>query len=737
MTPFLLTFWLLCATIVFWIGLQDVGLATQAWLALAAIASLLALRLFKPSGLIRMFILLLAAFVTLRYLSWRTFYSLPPVDSSGFAPGLILYLAELHAIGLYFLGMFANLAPKERAPARLPQHLENYPSVDVFIATYNEPIEILRITLTAATHIRYPKSRLEIFLLDDGGTDEKLHGRNATAAAAARQRADGLRRLCEELGVHYLTRRSNTHAKAGNINSALTQSSGDLVLVLDADHVPAQDILEQTVGHFLRDPKLALVQTPHFFVNPDPVERNLGTFYMMPSESEMFYQAVQKGLDFWNASMFCGSAAVLRRRHLLRVGGIATSSVTEDALTSLELHAAGYNSAYVDRPVVAGLAPETFDSFVTQRTRWAQGMVQILLLNNPLLKRGLTPAQRLCYLNSCLFWLFPFSRLVFVAAPLCYLFFGLRIFEATLSEFILFTLPHVLCSLMIANHLFGRLRWPFVSDLYELLLSLFTIRPVLVVLGRPRAPRFRVTPKGDAIVADQVTRLAMPVFILFCTLLIAALIGLFRYYASPLEQDHLTIVMAWNVVNLALALAGLGVMYERAGGASTGWILRDKPINVVTRSWEARGVLQSASLQAARLVIDFDQAQGVDPGERYGQVQIVLPGSGMVSDFPILIEREDVHRGQLVLDAWFLPDGWQDEHGLVALCFGDSAAWVAFQEQRQRERSLAGAFAALFMLGLSRSLMMAKAILFRERLVPVSTDSTAMVPYHDLWKGRR
>ena len=136
-------------------------------------------------------------------------------------------------------------------------------------------------------------------------------------------------------------------------------------------------------------------------------------------------------------------------------------------------------------------------------------------------------------------------------------------------------------------------------------------------------------------------------------------------------------------------------------------------------------------------MIDFDQAQGVDPGERYGQVQIVLPGSGMVSDFPILIEREDVHRGHLVLDAWFLPEGWQDEHGLVALCFGDSQAWVAFQEQRQRERSLIGAFAALFLLGLGRSLVMAKALLFRERLVPVSTESTAMVPYHDLLKGRR
>jgi cellulose synthase (UDP-forming) len=719
------------------VAVQDVGLAPQGWLALIALASLLLLRFLQPSSVLRVLILLLAAFVTLRYLAWRTFYSLPSIDSSGFVPGLVLYLAELHAIGLYFLGLFANIAPIRRRPARLPEHLENYPSVDILITTYNESVQILQVTLTAAVHIRYPGSKLNIYLLDDGGTDEKLYDRNAGAAATARERAEALKQLCRDLGVHYLTRRTNSHAKAGNLNSALTQSEGDLILVLDADHVPTQDILEYTVGYFLRDPKLALVQTPHFFVNPDPIERNLGTFYRMPSESEMFYQAVQRGLDFWNSSLFCGSAAVLRRRHLLRAGGIATTSVTEDAETSLELHAAGFNSVYVDRPLTAGLAPETFESFVTQRTRWAQGMVQILLLKNPLLKRGLSLAQRLCYLNCCLFWLFPFSRLIFLAAPLCYLFFGLRIFEATLAEFTLFSLPHVFCSLFVANHLFGRVRWPFVSDLYELLLSVFTIRAVGSVFARPRSPKFRVTPKGDAILTDRLSTLALPILVVFCLLVVAAILGAFRYYTSPLEQDHLTIVMAWNAINLVLALAGLGVMFERAGGASPGWILRDKPVNLVTRSWEARGTLQSASLQVTRLLIDFDQAQRIDPGERYGQLQIVLPGSAMVSAFPILIEREDLQNGQLVLDAWFLPDSVEDEHGLIALCFGDSSVWQGFQEQRQRQRTVPGALVSVFLLGLIRTFAMARAVLFRETMVPVSSESTAMVPYHDLLRGRR
>jgi hypothetical protein len=218
---------------------------------------------------------------------------------------------------------------------------------------------------------------------------------------------------------------------------------------------------------------------------------------------------------------------------------------------------------------------------------------------------------------------------------------------------------------------------------------------------------------------------------------VAAILGAFRYYTSPLEQDHLTIVMAWNAINLVLALAGLGVMFERAGGASPGWILRDKPVNLVTRSWEARGTLQSASLQVTRLLIDFDQAQRIDPGERYGQLQIVLPGSAMVSAFPILIEREDLQNGQLVLDAWFLPDSVEDEHGLIALCFGDSSVWQGFQEQRQRQRTVPGALVSVFLLGLIRTFAMARAVLFRETMVPVSSESTAMVPYHDLLRGRR
>ena len=147
--------------------------------------------------------------------------------------------------------------------------------------------------------------------------------------------------------------------------------------MFDADHAPARDFLLETVGYFDEEPRLFLVQTPHFFLNPDPVERNLDTFEKMPSENEMFYGIIQRGLDKWDASFFCGSAAVLRRAALAETNGFSGVSITEDCETALALHARGWKSVYVDKPLIAGLQPATFASFIGQRSRWAQGMMQI------------------------------------------------------------------------------------------------------------------------------------------------------------------------------------------------------------------------------------------------------------------------------------------------------------------------------------------------------------------------
>jgi cellulose synthase (UDP-forming) len=160
------------------------------------------------------------------------------------------------------------------------------------------------------------------------------------------------------------------------------------VAIFDCDHVPTRSFLQMTMGWMLRDPKLAMLQTPHHFYSPDPFERNLGQFRVIPNEGELFYGVVQDGNDFWNATFFCGSCAVLRRKALDDIGGIAVETVTEDAHTSLRMQMNGWGTAYINIPQAAGLATERLSAHVGQRIRWARGMIQILRTENPLFAPG-------------------------------------------------------------------------------------------------------------------------------------------------------------------------------------------------------------------------------------------------------------------------------------------------------------------------------------------------------------
>ena len=238
----------------------------------------------------------------------------------------------------------------------------------------------------------------------------EVHSDDAAAAARALNRRQSFQALCAELGAHYLTRDENDHAKAGNLNNGLAHSEGELVAVFDADHVPARDFLRETVGFFHQDEKLFLVQTPHFFLNPDPIEKNIGDGRHAGRERDVLRLGPEGARQMERRLFLRLGRAACGGRRSMEVGGFHGSSVTEDAETALELHSRGWNSLYVDKPMIAGLQPETFDSFIGQRSRWARGMVQILLLKNPLFVPGLTLAQRLCYLSSSLFWLFPLSR---------------------------------------------------------------------------------------------------------------------------------------------------------------------------------------------------------------------------------------------------------------------------------------------------------------------------------------
>ncbi|WP_028279570.1 glycosyltransferase family 2 protein [Arthrobacter sp. H5] len=168
-------------------------------------------------------------------------------------------------------------------------------TVDVFVTTYDEPTDLVMATALAAKRIRYPHTT---WILDDGSRPE-------------------LRILAETHGLGYLTRSAEwvdrpRHAKAGNLNNALMVTEGEFLLILDADQIPARDILDKTLGYF-NDSRVSLVQTPQYFTNV-PADDPLG------SQAPLFYGPIQQGKDGWNAAFFCGSNAVLRREALMQLG---------------------------------------------------------------------------------------------------------------------------------------------------------------------------------------------------------------------------------------------------------------------------------------------------------------------------------------------------------------------------------------------------------------------------------
>lgn len=585
------------------------GVEAQLAMAVTAIALMGAIKLLGLRGPWRAVFLGLGTFVILRYVFWRLSSTIPAITSpTDFVAGAVLVAAELYCVAMLFLSLFTVADPIDRPKApRLPD--EAAPTVDVFVPSYNESVEIVAPTLAAAKRMIYPAGKLNVFLLDDGGTEQKVFSDDPVAAARALRRRETMQALCAEIGVHYLTRQENSHAKAGNLNNGLAHSEGEIVAVFDADHAPAQDFLQETVGFFGADEKLFLVQTPHFFLNPDPIEKNIAALGI-PAENEMFYGLVQKGLDKWNGAFFCGSAALLRRAALEQVGGFHGSSITEDAESALELHSRGWNSLYVDKPMIAGLQPETFESFIGQRSRWCQGMVQIFLLKNPLFKQGLTLAQRLCYLSSSMFWLFPLSRMIFIFAPMLFIFFGMKIYIANGQEFLSYTVTYMLSALMIQSYIFGRFRWPWISDLYEYIQSVMLFRAVIGVFLAPRKPSFNVTAKGQTLENNHLSSLATPYFAIFG--LVAASMGFlaYRYANEPNARDLITVVGVWSSLNLVLTGIALGAVSERR---------------------ERRSMPRVASRLAASLVIGHEEHEVVITDMSFGGLKVQLTGQGQLS----------------------------------------------------------------------------------------------------------
>lgn len=640
-------------------------------------------RYFDHSGIPRLIFLGFSVYVVLRYFHWRLFHTLSYDDFFSFTASMLLFAAETYGIIVFLLSVFVGIRPIVRDAAPPLDQFRDLPTVDVFVPSYDEDDELLKVTLLAAKAMRYPNGRFRVYLLDDGGTYGKRQQEDAAKARNAWLRHRRLKKLCREIGVHYMTRRKNTQAKAGNMNAAFQHTQGDLVLILDADHVPTVDFLEKTVGYFLEDDKLFLVQTPHFFVNPDPVEKNLDLFKKMPSENYMFYGAIQPGLDFWGSSFFCGSAALLRRTALRETNGFSGQSITEDAETALTLHNRGWHSRYLRYPLISGLQPETFSSFMIQRMRWAQGMVQIFLLKNPLSLKGLTLPQKLCYLSNIMYWFFPFARIIFAFAPAAYLVFGLQIYDANNQELFIYTLPYVAALLMAASYMYGKVRWNFISNVYEAMQSMYSFGAVLAVLKKPRSPSFGVTPKSEHLEEDFISPLARPFYWMVVITSLILIVGLVKFYTHPEERDFIAVTLFWTAYNFLLYACSLGALMERRQRRHNPRMPADFSVDLADRHSQttASAWMDDISIGGASLAVSLKDYQRIEHCSHL-TIRGENKATGKPFNLPVQLMSSWRKGAKQILGVRFLRENLQQYSDIVLLAHGDSRRWMVINEQR-------------------------------------------------------
>lgn len=423
---------------------------------------------------------------------------------------------------------------------------KNYcPSVDIFVCTLNESGDMLSNTFAACMNIDYPN--FKVYVLDDGKREE-------------------IRDLANMLGCNYITRETNKGFKAGNINNALTQTNGEIVVIFDADHIPASTFLKETVYNFI-DEKMALVQTPQHFCNPDAFQKNLEMPEFLSNEQDIFYRVIEPSLSEFD-SVFCGGTNILiRRKHLEAVGGFPENTITEDSLLGLEFHALGYKVFYYNRPLAIGLAASSFEEYIKQRCRWAKGNIQII--TNPANWRyyaKLNFVQRFFYLSGLLYFFSPIARLIYLFAPVLFLFFDISPILILFYQIFAFQICYF--SLKFAFMFAARIRINNVilADVYDLITSIFTIGGILQTLFIPeklRKIKFSVT-KKDTKKLQTKYRYKFPLIVTFIILILAEMQGLYDIlYSEPYSALAVVANLFWNTTNIITMYFGIKAVSEK------------------------------------------------------------------------------------------------------------------------------------------------------------------------------
>ncbi|CAH0243505.1 UDP-forming cellulose synthase catalytic subunit [Erwinia aphidicola] len=646
---------------------------------------------FSKSKKVSLVMVVLSAMMSTRYIFWRATETLHFNSEVEAILGIGLFIAELYVWLILILGYLQTSWPLKRTIEPLPDDVSLWPTVDVYVPSYNESLDVVRDTVLAAQCIDYPRDKIKIYLLDDGKRSE-------------------FARFAADVGVGYITRDDNRHAKAGNLNHAMKITKGELICVFDCDHVATRTFLQATVGAFLKDKKLALLQTPHYFYSPDPFERNLKAAREIPNEGALFYGPVQQGNDNWNATFFCGSCAVIRRSALEEIGGFAVETVTEDAHTALKMQRLGWGSAFLAIPLAAGLATERLGLHIVQRTRWARGMTQIFRVDNPLFGRGLKWQQRLCYLNAMLHFQFGLPRVIFLTAPLAYLLFNLNIIHSSASLIFAYVLPHLVMSLYVNSRMNGRFRATFWGEIYETVMAFHLVIPTILTMISPKHGKFNVTDKGGLLdVGFFDFNIVRPHVICALLLLIGVVSGVVRAVGHNyfgVDPYVIALNVGWATFSLIILMAAIAVARETKQVRKTIRIDVHLPVvihyasGISSRSSTINLSMGGAQISAPDQRHENDEIEAIDVMLESGTisipVQIIGAEDGVIRlqfhEMPLSRRRELVRVVLARADAWIQPEGPKDNPlrsllNIIRTVF--ELFWLSWKDSRARKKQQA------------------------------------------------
>ena len=569
--------------------------------------------------------LFLSSYCTLIYLSWRIIYSIPVESGPVAIAGNILLLA-VEVIGFVESQvMFRNMVGLKKHP--LPEIPEDaWPEVDIFIATYNEPTELLRKTINGCKHLKYPDlSKVHIWVCDDNRRRE-------------------MRALAEKMGVGYFDRPDNKGAKAGNLNNALAKTGAPYIVTLDADMIVKSDFLLKTIPYFvdveLREKErpeaerlhLGLLQTPQCFYDPDVFQHALYSERRAPNEQDFFYRTIEPAKTTTNSVIYGGSNTILSRRALEDIGGFYTGSITEDFATGLLIESAGYISLALPEPLASGQTPHTFREHVKQRTRWARGVIVTAKKLKIWRRKNLTLAQKISYWSSMFYWYSPIKNFIYMLSPLLFATFAIPVFKCNWLELLAFWLPMFILqdmSLRINSRNAISEKW---SGIYETSVMPHLLIPVLKESIGVTLSKFKVTDKSKKSLKRERDLRSMIPFLILVLLSVAGIIRIIMIFEAAQAVSYL-ILLFWLVRNMYYLIMALFLIDGRDSDGEVVRVLDAEMVKLKAGDLSYEGV--TTQLTEHNLMVFLDESESLNIGTqvccRVGSGERTVEVNGVVT----------------------------------------------------------------------------------------------------------